>query len=117
MRIGVDVMGGDNAPDAILAGSLDAVKLLSPEDTLVLIGDEAIIREGLHERGLDKPGRAAPAIEIERTTQVIAMDEPPVTALRTKPESSIVRMGWLGGHRSGNQRCEVIISEKIEVGS
>jgi glycerol-3-phosphate acyltransferase PlsX len=106
LRIAIDVMGGDFAPDKILAGSLDAIKLLSPEDRLVLIGDEAIIREGIAERGLKKDTR----IEVEPTTQVIGMAEPPVTALRAKPDSSIVRMGWLGGHRSGPRHCDIIIS-------
>ncbi|NJL31166.1 MAG: hypothetical protein HC898_05780 [Phycisphaerales bacterium] len=78
MRIGIDVMGGDNAPDAILAGSLDALSLLSPEDTLVLIGDAAIIREGIIEAGL----KNEPRIEVQATTQIITMQDPPVTALR-----------------------------------
>lgn len=106
MRIAIDVMGGDHAPDAILAGSLDAVPLLDPDDRLVLIGDEAIIREGLQERGL----AANPAIEVEPTDQVIGMAETPVNALRTKPESSIARMAWLGSRRAGDRRCEVVIS-------
>lgn len=106
MRIAVDVMGGDKAPDAILAGCLDAVGLLSPADQLVLIGDQAIIREGLIERGLSKD----PRVVIEPTTQVIGMAEPPVTALRTKPDSSIVRMAWLGGHRAKDKRCDIVIS-------
>ncbi len=107
MRIAIDVMGGDHAPDAILAGSLDAVDMLRPEDRLVLIGDESIIREELAERKLWKD----PRLEIEATTQVIEMDDPPVTAIRTKPNSSIVRMAELGGHRrSGSRRCEVVIS-------
>jgi glycerol-3-phosphate acyltransferase PlsX len=107
VRIAVDVMGGDNAPDAILAGCLDAVGLLAPDDTLVLIGDEAIIREGIEEADLEN----ASCIEIEPTTQVIGMDDPPVTAIRNKTDSSIVRMATLGGHRhSGDNHCEVIIS-------
>ncbi len=107
MRIAVDVMGGDHAPDAILAGSLDAIDLLAPDDTLVLIGDEEIIREGIEERGLEGESR----IEIEATTQVIGMVDPPVTAIRTNPDSSLVRMAMLGGHRhSGDKHCEVIIS-------
>lgn len=106
MRIGIDVMGGDHAPDAILAGCLDAVGLLSDGDKLVLIGDETIIREALVERGLKND----PRIDIEATTQIIGMAETPVTALRTKTDSSIVRMGWLGSHRAGDRRCDVIIS-------
>ncbi len=106
MRIAVDVMGGDNAPDAILTGCLNAVELLGPGDTLVLIGDQEIIREGISERGLKNEKR----IEVFPTTQVIGMSELPVTALRNKPDSSIVRMGWLGSKRAGDKRCDIIIS-------
>lgn len=107
MRIAIDVMGGDNAPDAILAGSLDAVRLLKPDDRLVLIGDADIIREEIAERGLKNDQR----LEVEPTTQVIGMDESPVTALRSKPDSSIARWGQLGGKRhAGDKYCEVIIS-------
>lgn len=107
MRIGIDVMGGDHAPDAILAGCLDALTLLAPQDQLVLIGDQAVIEDVLSERTEGKD----PRVQIEPTTQVIEMNDPPVTALRTKPDSSIVRMARLGGHRhSGDKRCDVIIS-------
>lgn len=106
MRIAIDAMGGDHAPDAILAGSLDAVALLSPRDQLILLGDEEIIREGIAERGLGGDAR----IEVVPTTQLIGMAEPPVTALRTKPDSSIVRLAELGGKRAGDRRCDVIIS-------
>ena len=108
MRIGVDVMGGDHAPDAILAGCLDALPLLTPEDVLVLVGDDQIIKEALCERGIKKDHAQ---IQIEATTQVIAMHDSPVTALRSKPDSSIVRLAQLGGGRhSGNKRCDIIIS-------
>ncbi|MCC6580598.1 MAG: phosphate acyltransferase PlsX [Phycisphaeraceae bacterium] len=108
MRIAIDVMGGDNAPDAILDGSIDALAQLSPDDRLVLIGDEAVIRDVMHERGVSND----PRIEVEATTQVIAMDDPPVTAIRNKPDSSIVRMAQLGGSRrqAGNRHCDIIIS-------
>ena len=106
MRIAVDVMGGDHAPDAVLAGCLDALDLLAPDDRLVLVGDEAIIREHLAERSVSRD----PRIEIEPTTQVIEMAEPPVNALRNKPESSIARLGWLGGRKAGDRRCDIIIS-------
>ena len=46
----VDVMGGDHAPDKILAGSLEAVKLLSEGDTLVLI--EQITQDELNTNSL-----------------------------------------------------------------
>ena len=99
-------MGGDNAPDAILAGGLDALELLAPEDRLVLVGDEPIIREEIDERQLGSDER----IEVIATTQVVEMGESPVAAIRTKLDSSIVRMARLGGPRGGDQRCDVIIS-------
>ena len=107
MRIAIDVMGGDHAPDAILAGSLDALDLLGPQDQLVLVGDRQVIAEHIKERRLEPERR----IQIESTTQVIKMDDPPVAALRQKTDSSIVRMAQLGGHRhSGLNHCDVIIS-------
>ena len=107
MRIAIDVMGGDHAPDAILNGCLAAVDALGADDILVLIGDEAVIREGIEEAGLQKDSR----LVIEPTTQVIEMAESPVTALRSKADSSIVRMAWLGSEKkAGEAFCDVIIS-------
>ncbi len=106
MRIAIDVMGGDHAPDAILAGALDAIELIGPGDTLVLIGDEDVIREGIEERQLE----AEPRLEVVGTTQVVEMAESPVEAIRNKPDSSIVRMGELGKKRAGDKRCEIVIS-------
>lgn len=106
MRIAIDVMGGDHAPDAILAGSLDAIGLLETDDRLVLVGDETVIRQAIQQRNLANETR----IQIEPTTQVIAMDERPVVALRNKPDSSIVRLAHLGSQRAGQERCGVIIS-------
>lgn len=106
MRIAIDVMGGDNAPDAILVGSLAAVDLLGPDDRLVLVGDEKSIRDAVARRGL----AGDPRIEIEPTTQVIEMDDIPTIAVRKKPDSSIVRMAELGKPRAGDRRCDVILS-------
>jgi len=99
-------MGGDHAPDAILAGCLDAADLLAPDDRLVLIGDEAIIRDELAERNLSDD----PRYEVHPTTQVITMAQSPVTAIRSMPDSSIVQMAQMAGRRAGEGRCDVIIS-------
>lgn len=107
MRIALDVMGGDHAPDAILNGGLNAAEVLADDDQLVLIGDEELIREGLREAGLHNDVRFV----IEATDQVIEMGDSPVTALRAKPDSSIVKMAWLGSKkRAGDQHCQAIIS-------
>ena len=106
MRIGIDVMGGDNAPDAILEGALNSVDLLDAGDQLVLVGNGEVIRAGARDRGLD----GDPRIEVVATTQLVEMAEPPVQALRSKPDSSLVRMAELGSKKAGNKRCEVVIS-------
>ena len=106
MRIAIDVMGGDHAPDAILAGSLAAVELLRAQDRLVLVGDDQTIRQAIDQHGLTDDAR----VEIEPTTQVIEMDDTPIVALRSKPDSSIVRIAELGKAKAGPKRCDVIIS-------
>jgi glycerol-3-phosphate acyltransferase PlsX len=106
MRIAIDVMGGDNAPDAILNGALDALSLLDEDDRLILVGDQKVIAEQVTERGM----RDDPRIEVEPTTQVLDMDEPPVEALRAKQDSSIARLGWLGSKRADEKKADIIIS-------
>lgn len=107
MRIAIDVMGGDNAPDAILAGALAAVKLLSPDDRIVLFGDEQIIREGITEAGLGNETR----LEIVATHNEIGMADSPVVALRSKPQSAIVQMSEAAGRKApAHLKCDVAIS-------
>ena len=106
MRIAIDVMGGDHAPDAILDGTLDAVDLLDSGDQLVLVGDGDVISASIEKRGLSGDAR----IEIVPTTQIVEMAEPPVQALRSKPDSSLVRMAALGSKKAKDKRCDVVIS-------
>ena len=105
MRIAVDVMGGDNAPDQILKGCIQAIPLLSHDDRLVLVGDEDTIRDGLSERGHLKD----PRVEIVPTTEVIGMDDPPVEAMKAKKNSSIVVMNQMASPRAQN-KVDVVIS-------
>ena len=105
MRIGVDVMGGDNAPDEILKGCIAAVESLHADDTLVLIGDGPLIAETLEERGIN----AGKKLEIVATTEVIEMDDPPVDSVRTKKNSSIAVMGKMGSPKDPN-RLDAVIS-------
>jgi len=94
MRIGIDVMGGDHAPDAILEGAIAAAAALDPGDHLVLVGDESVIRPAVEAHG------SADAFEIVATSEVIEMDEPPVEAVRNKPDSSITRLAEMSGRRA-----------------
>lgn len=108
MRLAVDVMGGDHAPDAILKGCIDALPLLSADDSLILVGDRTIIEDVLKDRGVRDP-----RVEIEATTEVIEMHESPAMAVRTKKDSSIVKMAWLGSAKSdtgSGRRADVVLS-------
>jgi glycerol-3-phosphate acyltransferase PlsX len=109
MRVGIDVMGGDNAPHAILDGACAALERLDAADHLYLIGDGDVIRQGLEERQVNDE-----RVVVHATTQVIAMDESPVEAVRTKPDSSITVMAELASARkakkAGIEPLDAIIS-------
>jgi len=104
MRIAVDIMGGDHAPDAILKGCVAALQDLSPDDTLVLVGPQDLLRDFLKERNCNDS-----RIEIAHASEVIAMDESPTKAVRGKGDSSIVRMAQLGSKNAAN-RCDAVLS-------
>jgi phosphate acyltransferase len=84
MKIGLDVMGGDFAPDAIIEGAVDSLQHLSDADELVLIGDESSIKRKLKDLNTE-PSR----FKIVHTTQVIEMGDVPAKAYSQKPDSSI----------------------------
>jgi len=84
MRIAIDAMGGDNAPDEIIAGALESIEFLAEDDQLILVGPEDVI-----EPRLPSPKSRGSAIAVVHAPDVIAMDEPPVESLRKKPRSSI----------------------------
>jgi len=101
MRIAIDAMGGDNAPAEIIAGALEARKVLESEDELILVGDEPVIREHLKKlkaQKLEMPVVHAP--------DSIGMDESPVEALRKKKRSSIGIMAKM----AANGEADAIIS-------
>ena len=50
MRIGLDIMGGDHAPQVCIDGAINASQKLDPQDKIVLIGPEKIILDLLSER-------------------------------------------------------------------
>jgi glycerol-3-phosphate acyltransferase PlsX len=104
MRIAIDVMGGDHAPDAILKGCFMALPEFGPRDSMVLVGPRRVIEETLEERGLSDP-----RIEIEEANDVIAMDDSPAKAVRGKPDSSIVKMAQIGS-KNHPRRCDVVLS-------
>ena len=83
MKIIVDMMGGDNAPLAVLEGAAAAVKEYGVQ--LIGVGDEAIVRKTAADNNISLDG-----IELVNCTEVIEMCDEPARAIRTKKDSSIV---------------------------
>ncbi len=84
MRIIVDAMGGDHAPQAPVRGALAAAKEYGVEIVLVGRGEsilEVLERDGIHDLPL--------GVEIAHADQVIEMCDNPATAFREKKESSL----------------------------
>jgi len=84
MKIGLDVMGGDYAPDAVIQGAVDSLQYLSEDEKLVLIGNESMIRSGLHALSTEPS-----LFDIVNTTQVIEMADHPAKSFSQKKNSSI----------------------------
>lgn len=83
MRILLDGMGGDNAPEAVVEGAVQASKEI--EHKIVIIGNETALAQQLKKHKYDKD-----KIEIVHASQVIENDDPPVRAVRSKKDSSMV---------------------------
>ena len=91
LKIGVDAMGGDFAPEAAVKGAVMALSEIAPESRIVLFGDEAQIRAIL-----DAEGCPAERFDIVPTTEVIGMGDHPAKAFLAKSDSSItVGFGYL----------------------
>ncbi len=84
VHVVLDAMGGDNAPDEIVKGALDAVRERS-DIRVTLVGQEAAVKQAL--AGCDYPKER---IAVRNATEQIKMAEPPVLAIRKKKDSSIV---------------------------
>lgn len=84
MKIIVDAMGGDNAPQEIVKGAVMAL-CEDSELKVVLTGDEAKIRESLAGLTYD-----AARLEIVHCSEVITNDDAPTLAIRQKKDSSLV---------------------------
>lgn len=83
MKIVIDAMGGDNAPEELVKGVVLALKEL---DTLItLVGNKPKIEELLRKETYDKN-----KIEIINSTEVITYNESPTLAIRRKKDSSMV---------------------------
>ena len=85
IRIGLDAMGGDFAPEVAVKGAILALESLGENSRIVLFGDAVAIRAHLAKEGV-----AEERFDIVATTQVVEMGDHPVRAFLQKPDSSIV---------------------------
>jgi glycerol-3-phosphate acyltransferase PlsX len=83
IRIALDAMGGDHAPQEIVKGAVAAAQ--DTEVEVVLMGPESTLQEELA-----KCGYAGSGISIINADEVIEMGDPPVWAIKNKRDSSIV---------------------------
>src|SRR5687767_9870334 len=84
MKIGIDIMGGDFAPQVTVAGAVLAQKELPEGYSIVMIGDEQLIRAELARNKIPEN-----TFEIVHAPDVIGMGEHPTKAFAQKPNSSI----------------------------
>ena len=82
MKIALDAMGGDTAPESAVAGAIRAARELPVE--LVLVGQQEAV-----EKSLTSYPRRPPNLSIVHAPEVIGMDESPVASIRKKRDSSI----------------------------
>lgn len=84
MKIAVDAMGGDFAPEKIVKGAAKAARRFGCE--IVLVGDEEKIKRILTKENRQNDKQ----IQIVNTTQIIQMNEHPAEAVRSKKDASVV---------------------------
>lgn len=84
MKIILDGMGGDNAPESIIEGAILASKEIEHE--IVIIGQEELVNEQLQKYKYD-PNK----ISVINASEVVSNDDAPVRAVRSKKDSSIVK--------------------------
>ena len=89
MKILLDAMGGDNAPDATIKGAVRAISEISAE--VVLIGNEEIINAKVKEfYGKEKLSDINSRLSIKHATEQIEMEDTPTVAIKHKKDSSMV---------------------------
>ncbi len=82
MRIAVDAMGGDYAPNVVVQGAIAAARELGVH--VILVGDRDVLGQKLKSRDV----RRLP-LSIHHASEVVAMDESPSVAMRRKKDSSM----------------------------
>jgi glycerol-3-phosphate acyltransferase PlsX len=101
MKIGIDILGGDFAPDANISGAVLAQKELPSDAKLVLLGDREQISSGLLSLNANPSD-----FDIVHAPDVITMQDHPTRAIPQKPNSTIA----IGFDLLANQEIQAFAS-------
>ena len=100
VKVALDAHGGDNAPKEVVKGAINAIK--DNQNLIVyLVGIEELIKKELEGVEYD-----AERLKIVNATEIIAMSEAPVSAIRKKKNSSIV----IGLQMVKNKEADAFVS-------
>ncbi len=88
MKILLDAMGGDKAPDANIKGAVKAINQIKAE--VILIGKEEIIRSKIKEFYGKEIEEISDRLKIKNATETIEMEDTPTLAIKHKKDSSMV---------------------------
>lgn len=116
MKIGIDIMGGDFAPESAVLGAIEAYKLLPEHQKIVLIGDKNLAEPFFQQKAFDPS-----LIEFIHTEEVIGMAENPTRAITKKPNSSIgigfelLKQGNLDSFASAGNTGAMLVGAMLSV--
>lgn len=117
LRIGIDAMGGDYAPDVIVEGALSALGELDSGNRIVLFGDRVVIANAMAVRKIP-----ADAFDIVHATEVITMDDHASKAWNRKPDASIrvgferLKQGEIDGFASAGSTGAMLVGAMYSAG-
>lgn len=98
--VALDCMGGDNAPGEIVKGGIEALKE-NKDVFLKMVGRQEDVNRELEKYDYDKT-----RVEVVNATEVIETGEPPVVAIRTKKDSSLVKCMYMVKYGE----CDALVS-------
>ena len=116
VRVAVDAMGGDHAPEAVVQGVVDALNA-SKEIEVLLVGDQTAIEKCLTGAQYDKA-----RLQVIHASEVITNNEAPTIAIKKKKDSSIVvsqrlvREGKADAFVSAGSTGAVLVGSQVLIG-
>lgn len=117
MKIGLDIMGGDYAPDATIQGAILARQAYGDRAAFVLLGDRPDIERRLKEQGADPT-----QFEIIHCPETIEMASSPVKSIMDKPESSLskgfelLKENEISGFASAGNTGAMLVGSVLKLG-